>query len=199
MGEEQSLDRWLIEAGKQTLPLPEVIATPRDAATVVLVRDGSSGMEVFLLRRVPEMAFAAGMTVFPGGGVDAADDTGLDWSGPEAAWWAERFGADPVAARMLVVAAVRETFEETGSREFAVDDTAEFRQGDFVAYGATSEGFEPALNDEHDAALWATLSDLPAPLHPVLTKLLGMVISGTKDARRQIHIHLRTGTQPKTR
>ena len=31
------------------------------------------------------------------------------------------------------------------------------------------------------------------PLHPVLTKLLGMVISGTKDARRQIHIHLRAG------
>ena len=101
MGEEQSLDRWLIEAGKQTLPLPEVIATPRDAATVVLVRDGSSGMEVFLLRRVPEMAFAAGMTVFPGGGVDAADDTGLDWSGPEAITEIVRGSRQATCARYL--------------------------------------------------------------------------------------------------
>lgn len=114
MPEEKSLDRWLVEAGQRTAPMPEVIATPRDAATVVLVRDGVSGLEVFLLRRVAEMAFAAGMTVFPGGGVDAADDTDVDWAGPGPSWWANRFGTDPVAARMLVVAAVRETFEECG-------------------------------------------------------------------------------------
>lgn len=169
MGEEQSLDRWLIEAGKRTLPLPEVIATPRDAATVVLVRDGSSGMEVFLLRRVPEMAFAAGMTVFPGGGVDAADDTDLDWSGPEAAWWAEKFATEPVAARMLVVAAVRETFEECGvllatgadgrlpAREQVAGDRAALVAKD-LSFGAFMRGRELTLRADWLAPLahWIT-------------------------------------------
>ena len=46
---------------------------PRPAATVVLVRDGSRGPEVLLVRRPPTMAFAPDVHVFPGGGVDAAD------------------------------------------------------------------------------------------------------------------------------
>jgi 8-oxo-dGTP pyrophosphatase MutT (NUDIX family) len=45
----------------------------RPAATVALVRDGVTGLEVYLLRRVRAMAFAAGMHVFPGGSVDPAD------------------------------------------------------------------------------------------------------------------------------
>ena len=40
------------------------------------------------------MAFAGGMTVFPGGGVDPRDgEADLAWQGPAARWWAERFGA----------------------------------------------------------------------------------------------------------
>ncbi len=45
----------------------------RDAATIVLLRDGAGGLEAYLLRRVASMAFAAGMHVFPGGRVDPAD------------------------------------------------------------------------------------------------------------------------------
>lgn len=94
---------------------PERPVTPRDAATVVLLRDGTSGPEVFLQRRVRGMPFAGGMTVFPGGGVDHRDaDTTVAWSGPEPSWWAERFGCSPELARSLVCAAVRETFEESG-------------------------------------------------------------------------------------
>ena len=60
----------------------------RPAATVMLVRDGADGLETFVLRRVSAMAFAAGMTVFPGGGVDAADrDETVGWSGPDQQWW----------------------------------------------------------------------------------------------------------------
>nr|WP_245717375.1 NUDIX domain-containing protein [Nocardia jejuensis] len=81
----------------------------------MLVRDGAHGPEVFLQRRVVGMAFAAGMTVFPGGGVDPSDASiELEWAGPEAAWWAERFGTDAPRAQTLVCAAVRETFEECG-------------------------------------------------------------------------------------
>src|SRR4051794_41399168 len=39
----------------------------------MLVRDGAAGVEVFAFRRVPKMAFAAGMLVFPGGSADPGD------------------------------------------------------------------------------------------------------------------------------
>ncbi len=46
----------------------------RDAATVVLLRDGERGVEVYLQRRAAGMVFAAGVHVFPGGAMDAGDD-----------------------------------------------------------------------------------------------------------------------------
>ncbi|WP_246210349.1 NUDIX hydrolase [Nocardioides piscis] len=94
-------------------------AEPRNAATVVLLRDGDSGPEVYLLRRQTSMAFAGGMCVFPGGGVDPRDfsedlDDDPTWSGPSVADWATTLGCEPHLARALVCAAVRETFEESG-------------------------------------------------------------------------------------
>jgi 8-oxo-dGTP pyrophosphatase MutT (NUDIX family) len=46
---------------------------PRPAATVVVARPGSSGLEVLLLRRSPASRFAPGYVVFPGGVVDPGD------------------------------------------------------------------------------------------------------------------------------
>jgi 8-oxo-dGTP pyrophosphatase MutT (NUDIX family) len=90
-------------------------AEPRDAATVVLLRAGDSGPEVYLLRRQTSMAFAGGMCVFPGGGVDPRDfDHQIAWAGPAPEEWAARLGTDEAKARALVCAAVRETFEESG-------------------------------------------------------------------------------------
>src|SRR5918911_3712064 len=90
-------------------------AQPREAATVLLLRDTAGGIEVFLLRRVRAMAFAAGMTVFPGGAVDPRDaDAAIGWVGPPPAAWTAALSADERLARALVCAAVRETFEETG-------------------------------------------------------------------------------------
>jgi 8-oxo-dGTP pyrophosphatase MutT (NUDIX family) len=91
---------------------------PRHASTVVLLRDGDGhpgGLELYLLRRHVDMAFAAGMCVFPGGGVDPRDfDADIGWVGPTAAEWADLLGTDEAFARALVCAAVRETFEESG-------------------------------------------------------------------------------------
>lgn len=101
---------------------------PRPAATVVLLRpsgdrptghgSGVAGFEVFVLRRVASMAFAPSMTVFPGGGVDPADAEPVPWRGPDPAWFAHRFGQSGPGvaerARRVVVAAVRELWEETG-------------------------------------------------------------------------------------
>ena len=50
-----------------------VAAEPRLAATVLLVRDGAAGPEVFVQQRAATMAFAPSMVVFPGGRVDPTD------------------------------------------------------------------------------------------------------------------------------
>ncbi|QBS40586.1 NUDIX hydrolase [Nocardia sp. CS682] len=110
-------------------------SAPKDASTVMLVRDGAAGPEIFLQRRVGAMAFAAGMTVFPGGGVDPSDGTAeIEWAGPEPGWWAARFATTEPRAKALVCAAVRETFEECGvllagpTADSVVSDTAGYRE-----------------------------------------------------------------------
>ncbi len=101
------------------------VTEPRFASTVMLVRDAApgdstaagpgAGVEVFVMRRVATMAFAPRMTVFPGGGVDPRDDDPrLPWRGPTPAQWAGVLGVDEPLARRLVVAAIREIFEECG-------------------------------------------------------------------------------------
>lgn len=90
-------------------------AEPRQAATVLILRDGVPGLEVYLLRRTKGMPFAGGMTAYPGGGVDPRDgETETAWVGPAPDRWAAAFGCDERTARELVCAAVRETFEEAG-------------------------------------------------------------------------------------
>ncbi len=78
---------------------------PRLAATVLLLRPP---LDVYLIRRVRTMAFAAGMYVFPGGTVDPRD-TDVDWVAP-----VHRLGLPDAHARAVACAAVREAFEETG-------------------------------------------------------------------------------------
>jgi 8-oxo-dGTP pyrophosphatase MutT (NUDIX family) len=79
---------------------------PRDAATVLLVRDAPD-LHVFMLQRNLASVFAAGAHVFPGGAVDAADD--------ELARRSPAASVGPVGcARRFRVAAIRETFEEAG-------------------------------------------------------------------------------------
>ncbi|HEY9484797.1 MAG TPA: NUDIX hydrolase [Micromonosporaceae bacterium] len=101
---------------------------PRLAATVLLLRPGPSagqsgrqagahpgGYEVYAIRRVPTMLFAAGMYAFPGGSVDPRDaGAEIRWAGPDATTWARRLGQTPDQAEAIVCAAVREVFEESG-------------------------------------------------------------------------------------
>lgn len=112
----------MVAPGSPDGPADASVPMPiRPASTVMLVRDvgpdpkESSGIEVFVLRRVAAMDFAAGMTVFPGGAVDPADHADrIAWAGPDPHWWAQALGSGTEQARALVVAAVRELFEETG-------------------------------------------------------------------------------------
>ncbi len=96
----------------------QVVARP--AATLVLVRDGPGGLETLLVRRSGSAGFVPGCYVFPGGVVDKHDDSNAAverWDGlaPEEA--GRRLGLAPKSAPTAIayfVAAVRETFEETG-------------------------------------------------------------------------------------
>jgi len=108
-------------AARAWLEEPTCRAEPRDAASVLLLREAStrdgSRVEVFVQRRVAAMAFAASMHAYPGGGVRAEDGDGdLAWAGPgrTPAWWAGVLGVDDQRARLIVLAAVREVFEECG-------------------------------------------------------------------------------------
>lgn len=81
---------------------------PIPASTVMLLRDGADGLEVFMVRRATRMDFAAGALVFPGGKVDPPDRAPL---------LRQRCGdvGDVDDFQLaLRIAAVRETFEECG-------------------------------------------------------------------------------------
>jgi 8-oxo-dGTP pyrophosphatase MutT (NUDIX family) len=88
-------------------------AVPRDATSVILLRDGDSGLQTWVIERVAKMAFAAGMTVFPGGQVESADAS-LPWATAEPKRLVAQLGCDERLIRALVGAGIRETFEETG-------------------------------------------------------------------------------------
>jgi 8-oxo-dGTP pyrophosphatase MutT (NUDIX family) len=53
---------------------PGTATTPREAATVIVLRGGAEELEVLLVRRNPEQRFMGGAWVFPGGAVDADED-----------------------------------------------------------------------------------------------------------------------------
>lgn len=92
-------------------------ASIKDASTVIVLRNAGKGLETFMVCRHHQSGFMGGAHVFPGGKVDAVD------SDPR---WLERVdrSAEEITARLaesdprrglgLLVAGVRETFEEAG-------------------------------------------------------------------------------------
>ena len=155
------LSPQLIETAREYAEGTRVPAEPRDAATVLLLRDGAEGPEVHVMVRHRGMAFAGGMVAFPGGGVEADDAAEIP------ADWPARLGAEADVAASVVGAAVREVREETGVT-LAVDDlglwdawtTPEFeprryRTWFFVA--RLPEGQEPReLSTESTSVHWTT-------------------------------------------
>lgn len=96
------------------------VTTPlRSAATVMLLRDASSGLEIFLLKRHGLSDVLGGAYVFPGGKVDGADaeldvDAHLDQAPQALHASLNEPEIDAPTASGLYVAAIREAFEECG-------------------------------------------------------------------------------------
>lgn len=119
---------------------------PRDAATLLIVRKSRRGSEILLGERSSEHAFFPNHYVFPGGRVDRSDGYA-----PAATPLRDHVAAcleqaaTPHRARAIAMAAVRETFEETG---LIVGDPAPELDArvpkDWAAFYAT--GLAPALD-----------------------------------------------------
>lgn len=96
-----------------------VTTPPRDASSVVLLRDGVAGLEVFLMRRANASDVLGGAYVFPGGKLDETDThlartLAMDHPPHELV---SRLGEPALSADTalaLYVAAVREAYEECG-------------------------------------------------------------------------------------
>lgn len=94
------------------------VAQPRDAATVLLLRNAPGGFEVFMVKRSGLSDVLGEAHVFPGGKIDAADSSpamlarvaGVD--ALDVAALGEDLPRDRAAG--MFVAAARETFEEAG-------------------------------------------------------------------------------------
>jgi 8-oxo-dGTP pyrophosphatase MutT (NUDIX family) len=154
---------------------------PRPASTVLLLRDGSAGLEVYMQKRRAEMSFAASAHIFPGGSVDESDASdeamrlvsAVDLGGSVARM---DLGVDEAARRQcsaLHVCAVREVVEESavllahpgGGGDLSAGDAQELRRrlregGDFTSE-MTRLKLRPAVDDLTYVAHFITPRGLP--------------------------------------
>ena len=117
--------------------VPDPPVTPRDSATVILLRDGARGLEVFMLERHIASDFAGGAYVFPGGTIDDRDtdpEAARFLDGPAASEAAALIDAPDHLALAFYLCAIRETFEEAGV-------LLARRNGEHVRLNAESERF----------------------------------------------------------
>ncbi len=94
------------DASEAPLRLRRIVARPRDAASLILLRGAGEKIEVLLGRRALFLRFMPGAYVFPGGAIDPGDRRG----------WAVETGAEALGDRLAAAAhaALRETWEEVG-------------------------------------------------------------------------------------
>ena len=145
----------------QLLYAPRKPADLRPAATVLLLRDSSQGLEVLMTRRSMTASFVPGAYVFPGGGIDAAD--------AQAHAQSTRRSGQTDLHLTQAIAAIRESFEELGvllarrpdgSHADAQDIATLDRKAPF-AQQCAERGLVLAGEDVFVLAHWITDRDLP--------------------------------------
>ena len=130
-------------------PTPASTEKPlRAASTLILLRDAADGVEVLMLKRHGLSEVLAGAFVFPGGKLDAPDaelmdSPHLDEAAPVLH---ARLGEHDIGTALAVglyVAALRETFEESGL--LLAEDLAETRAQEALARLASGMAFNTLL------------------------------------------------------
>ena len=151
----------------------DVIDTPpRDAASVVMLRDSAAGLQVLLMRRHTNAAVLGGAYVFPGGKVDQTDGQPalldhLDRSPTELHPLLGEPALVSASSAAMFVAAAREAFEESGvllARQFGqpLDAQAQHaafetvRQGQSFAQVLVQHTLQLCTNDLAPWSRWIT-------------------------------------------
>jgi recombination protein RecT len=155
---------------------PKLLAPLLKAATVLLLRDGSQGLEVLMTRRSLKASFAPGAYVFPGGGIEEDDEryainARLDLATADQN--AQNFVAirptQPPTHTCWALAAIRESFEELGivlakqaHGQWVTQEQINQldRHANFYAQ-MKSLGFTLAANEVFLLAHWLTDRDMP--------------------------------------
>ena len=160
-------------------------APPKDAATIILVRDAvGGGVELFCVERSKQSRFLGGAIVFPGGKLDASD-AAEEWAplatSPRAPTreCAEPFARDHAHLRALAIAACRETLEEAAMLHVAGDSRSVTQEELFALrsrLAADPEALRAFLR-EHGLRL-----DLQA-LHPLARWVTPIAEARRYDAR----------------
>jgi len=136
-------------------------AVTRPAATVLLLRDSAQGIEVLMTRRSLTASFAPGAYVFPGGGIDALDES--------AHAQALRRPTQSDLHLTQAIAAIRESFEELGillaylsdHRMATEQDIALLNRHQPFAAQCAAHGMKLAADQVYVLAHWITDRDLP--------------------------------------
>lgn len=118
---------------------------PRDAGSIIVWRPGDDGPEVLMGRRSARAAFVPDFFVFPGGRLDPADGT-VRAATPLDADAVKRMAVrgNVAFAEALALAAVRETYEETGLLLAEIGDPGDVAHPEWAAWRAL--GFAPGLH-----------------------------------------------------
>jgi recombination protein RecT len=162
-------DSALIHPAKPLAPLLQ-------AATVLLLRDSPQGVQVLMTRRATTASFAPGAYVFPGGGIEA-DDQSYASNQHQGDTNTSKYATNLVASRdsqtpeqiSWALAAIRESFEELGivlarqkNGEWVTQTqvTQLHRDAHFYTQMAAKE-FQLAAKDVYVLARWITDRDMP--------------------------------------
>jgi len=147
--------------------MAEIVA-PRPASTTLLLRDNAASgeIEVFMMVRHHQIEFSSGALVFPGGSVDKGDKEVV--ARRELHGGGE--GLDPLALGFRV-AAIRETFEESGillARQQGSRDlinASKAREIEAACRVALCEGKTSFLDVLVENRLWLALDELVPYAH----------------------------------
>jgi 8-oxo-dGTP pyrophosphatase MutT (NUDIX family) len=170
---------------------------PRDAATVVMLRDAPTGLEVFLLKRHGASDVLGGAYVFPGGKIDAQDAALIPQLDQPLAALHGALGEPDTAAELAAscyVAALREAFEESGvlyahgaSADQVAQATALLREGHGFAEMLTRLGLKLDTRSVLPWSRWVTPKMASVSSKRFDTRFFVAAVPAVQTARHDNH------------